>query len=132
MTLGPGAGTPYGCGEDTDYILRCIERGLGVYFWREFCVFHDQVDVLSNTDGLRRVRGYSVGYGRVLRKHEYGVSHIGPRAGRAIVRGVLQLATGNASGARLKFQWAAGALRGYFARSNVMPVPELGREQDRR
>ena len=30
-SLGIGAGTPWGSGEDTDYLLRCLDAGVAVY-----------------------------------------------------------------------------------------------------
>lgn len=68
--LGPGAGTPWLCGEDTDYLLRAsgihgsAARALAVR------VFHPSVDGSSyGYEG--KAYGYGRGRMRILRKHAY-------------------------------------------------------------
>jgi len=71
--IGPGSGTRYGCGEETDYILnrlRCGERG---FFDRTWHVGHPKRDMLSGQVDGRRADGYGRGMGHVMRKHSLGV-----------------------------------------------------------
>jgi GT2 family glycosyltransferase len=66
--LGPGTGLPYGCGEDTDYVLRALEAGFGVYRARSVVVRHPEVNPLDPPPA-GKVRAYAVGRMRLLRKH---------------------------------------------------------------
>ena len=46
-TLGVGAGTLFGSGEETDFLLRCLGAGFDVRYERDFLVHHDQVTARS-------------------------------------------------------------------------------------
>jgi glycosyltransferase involved in cell wall biosynthesis len=67
--LGPGAGTPMFCGEETDYILNLCRHGAHGFFDRRWHVGHPQRDMLSGEIDGRRATGYGRGMGYVLRKH---------------------------------------------------------------
>jgi hypothetical protein len=58
---------------------------------------------------------YSGGFGRLMRLHDYGAAYFGARIGRALLRGGVCLATGDLNGARQRYGWAMGSLRGYMA-----------------
>lgn len=113
-TLGVGAATPFQSGEETDFLLRCLHKEHLLHFDRGFLVHHDQVDSSAPTL-LARTRAYSQGYGRLLRLHKYGLGYLGVRVGRAAIRGAICLATGDTSGARQRYDWANGSLRGFLA-----------------
>lgn len=67
--LGPGTGLPYGCGEDTDYLLRAIKAGFTVLRVSNAYIFHKEVTSLQNTDA-KRIRSYAMGRMYLLRKHQ--------------------------------------------------------------
>ena len=113
--LGPGSDTPFNCGEDTDFIMMALENGVRIYFEHAVATHHDQTDRVIDERYLNRVRGYSAGYGRVLRKHGYGLAYLLYRFARMIPRAMLSLATGNRPQATFTRTWVIGALRGYFA-----------------
>jgi glycosyltransferase involved in cell wall biosynthesis len=113
-TLGVGAATPFQSGEETDFLLRCLKKGYQLYYDRDFNVHHDQTDSSAAVQ-VARARAYSQGHGRVLRVHAYGVGYLGIRIGRAAVRGAICLVTGDRSGARQRYSWASGSLRGFLA-----------------
>jgi glycosyltransferase involved in cell wall biosynthesis len=71
-TLGPGSGTPWGCGEDTDYLLRVMEAGFPVARVNAIRVYHPAPDM---TDPALSRKGYSYGLGRmrVLKKHGFSM-----------------------------------------------------------
>ena len=114
-TLGVGAATPFQSGEETDFLLRCLRKGYHLYYDRDFVVHHDQT-ASSAAFRARRVRAYSPGYGRVLRIHGYGAGYISLRIARAAVRGAICLATGDKEGARYRYHWVSGSLRGFLSR----------------
>jgi glycosyltransferase involved in cell wall biosynthesis len=114
-TLGPGAGTQFLCGEDTDFVLTFLAGGHRAYYSRDLTVYHDAVDT-SPEARIARAQKYSVGFGRVLRIHRYGPQFLATRVGRAVLRGAFCLATGDVAGARARYSWVAGSIRGYSMR----------------
>lgn len=113
-SLGVGAATPFQSCEETDFLLRCLQKGHRLYFSHDFIVHHDQID---DSSGARftRARIYSQGYGRLLRLHGYGAGYLAKRIGRAVARGAICLAAGDRPGARQRFVWASGSLQGFLA-----------------
>jgi len=66
--LGPGAGTAYGAGEETDYLLEALERGGAIAYEPAIVIHHP--DKLGHFDSavLAKSRRYGMGMGRVLAK----------------------------------------------------------------
>ena len=88
-SLGVGAGTRFGSGEETDYLIRGLKLGARLWYDPALIVFHP--NPVANYDIKARTRGYSygLGMGRVLSKHHYPVpfllrSVIRPLAGCAL------------------------------------------------
>jgi glycosyltransferase involved in cell wall biosynthesis len=65
--LGVGANTPYGSGEETDYVLRLLRARVRGRFNRTRHIIHPRRDMLSGTVSLERARAYGFGMGHVLR-----------------------------------------------------------------
>ncbi|WP_145531499.1 glycosyltransferase family 2 protein [Yersinia kristensenii] len=69
--MGVGAGTKYGAGEESDYIVRALYLGLkGVYF-HDLYVFHPAKEStgIFNEELKKRMISYGGGYGYFLRKN---------------------------------------------------------------
>ena len=66
--LGPGTGLPYGCGEDTDYLLEAHKRAP---VWRcpSIRVFHPSPDTHVPSD--TKVASYAAGRMYLLKKHAF-------------------------------------------------------------
>jgi glycosyltransferase involved in cell wall biosynthesis len=64
-TIGPGSGTPYGCGEDVDLLLVLMGKGLRGRFNSHLYIGHPRKDYLDQ----RRAEFYGGGFGGVLAKH---------------------------------------------------------------
>lgn len=66
--LGPGTGLPYGCGEDTDYLLEAYNRAP---VWRcpTIKVFHPSPDTHLPTDA--KIASYAAGRMFLLKKHGF-------------------------------------------------------------
>lgn len=73
LQLGVGAGTPYGSGEETDYVLRLLHKRARGRFDRTRYVIHPRRDMLSGTASLSRAQAYGFGMGHVLRMHSLRV-----------------------------------------------------------
>ena len=72
-SLGVGAGTPWGSGEETDFLLRAIAAGKTVIYTPEIFVHHKEKVVDYSRRARDRQFAYSRGLGRVLGKHKYSV-----------------------------------------------------------
>ena len=60
-TLGPGSGTPWGCGEDNDYLLRCVRAGYNIYYNANLIVRHPNPFKIYN---FRQLVWREYSYGR--------------------------------------------------------------------
>jgi glycosyltransferase involved in cell wall biosynthesis len=65
-SLGPGAGTAFGCGEDTDFLLTLMSFGIRGRFYSLLHVGHPCKDGFVD---VKRAESYGGGFGRVLAKH---------------------------------------------------------------
>jgi hypothetical protein len=70
-TLGVGAGTPWGAGEESDYLLRGLKSGRRLRYYPDLEVRHPRRDAASVDSA--RLMSYARGHGRVLRKHGYSL-----------------------------------------------------------
>ena len=68
--LGVGANTPFGSGEETDYLIRTIKLGFNLQYLPDLVVFHPN-PILYNQNHRRKAFRYGMGMGRVLTKHRY-------------------------------------------------------------
>ena len=69
--LGPGAGTPWLCGEDSDYLLYHKKNGAQIIRWHQIQVYHPPVQLSSAQDSAKAI-GYGRGSMRLMIKHGYG------------------------------------------------------------
>ena len=87
--LGVGAGTPWGSGEATDFLLSAIEARQTVVYTPEIYVHHPEKVADYSRSARDRQFGYARGFGRVLSKHGYSLleafQHLArPLAGSAL------------------------------------------------
>lgn len=113
--LGVGAGTPWGSGEETDYLVRAVKEGFLIYYDPTLVVGHPRPTTEYNAQALARAYTYGAGMGRVLRKHGYpwwfSVYHVVRPLAGTLIAGV----AGNRGKSR--YHWAAcrGRARGLWA-----------------
>ena len=88
--LGAGAGTCFGSGEDTDFVLGALCRGAKILYDGKNVVYHP---VYRGPWRIRRGWGYGCGAGAVLRKHRYSMFRLawmvlsqGGRALQALIK----------------------------------------------
>jgi glycosyltransferase involved in cell wall biosynthesis len=67
--LGIGSGTPYGSGEETDYVLRLLDTRARGRFDSSRHVVHPRRDMLSGNCAPSRAQAYGFGMGHLLRRH---------------------------------------------------------------
>ena len=68
--LGPGTGLPYGCGEDTDFLLQVLKKGITVERTPEVLVCHPTPN-FAETGLSDKNLAYAAGRMHLLRKHHF-------------------------------------------------------------
>ena len=74
--LGVGAGTPYGSGEETDYLLRALEKNFKIVYTHKIKVFHPRKDTIITSTECEKAKSYGRGMGAVLKKHHYSYIYL--------------------------------------------------------
>jgi GT2 family glycosyltransferase len=115
-TLGPGAGTPWGSGEDTDYYLQAFWAGFNFFYNPELVVYHPvATQYFTDRSDLKRSYRYGAGRTRVWKKHRlplwYFIYEVA-RSGVGVFLSLLQM-----RGAKAYWHWGAfrGKIRGWFS-----------------
>jgi len=114
VQLGVGSGTPYGSGEETDYVLRLLRMNARGRFDRTRHVIHPRRDMLSGSAGLPRAQAYGFGMGHVLRINSMRVLWMSFLAYNC-ARAGLVLLRGNVVGAQLCLAQTRGLWKGFRA-----------------
>lgn len=70
-TLGVGANTLFGSGEETDYLIRAMRSGQRFRYVPEITVFHPNKASQLDVQMIGKAMKYGCGMGRVLAKHGY-------------------------------------------------------------
>lgn len=68
--MGVGSGTPYGAGEETDFITRLINLGAKGHYFSNLIVYHDAKESIYNKETLNRLTSYGGGYGYYIKKNK--------------------------------------------------------------
>lgn len=112
-SLGPGAGTPWGAGDDNDFMLRVLKRGGRVYFEPSLTVHHPPLFLGFDAATLAKRASYARADGRVLRKHPMPAWWVLAFFCIPLARFVLALPTCDRG--RLRFHWATfvGRVKGF-------------------
>jgi glycosyltransferase involved in cell wall biosynthesis len=71
-TLGVGAGTRWGAGEEVNFLLQCLRHGR-VRYDPDLCIQHPEPVTEFNERALSRTRLYNRGYGRVLSLNQFPI-----------------------------------------------------------
>lgn len=108
-SLGIGSGTPWGSGEETDYLLRALAAGFRLFYDSALHVYHEQPTRHNAARGF----SYGMGMGRVLRKHHYPPRLVAQQVFRAALGAVVAVAAGHLDDARFRWAVARGRLRGW-------------------
>ncbi len=113
-TLGVGAGTPWGAGEETDYLLRMIEDGHVIFYDPSVTIWHQGRSGPYTAGTYSKARRYGMGMGRVLRKHRFPLCSVGHHVMRPAGGALLSLASGNLGKARYHWSIFAGRAGGWL------------------
>jgi glycosyltransferase involved in cell wall biosynthesis len=124
--VGVGAGTFWGAGEETDFVLQILGRGGRLQFEPAITVYHPEWNDDSYTAAVcAKARSYNRGFGRVLKKH-YAPAFIAWQLTRPL--GGLLLSALSLRIGKARYHWAifAGRAEGWIyaprKRGNRSPV----------
>jgi glycosyltransferase involved in cell wall biosynthesis len=113
-TLGVGAGTPWGAGEETDYLLSMVNDGHIISYDPSIGVWHRGRSGPYSPVTYEKARRYGMGMGRVLRKHGFPLFIVGWHVLRPAGGALLSLASGNVSKSRYHWSIFKGRTGGWF------------------
>lgn len=69
--LGPGSGTRWACGDDTDYVFRCLDKGYKLFYDATLIVRHPNPHKKNKfRQHIGREYGYGIGKGYFLATHK--------------------------------------------------------------
>ena len=112
--LGVGTKTPFQSGDESDFLLRAIEHGLQGRFFPEIVVHHPQVTGKLFAGEVSRAYAYGLGFGALLRKHEFPFWYLLYKDLRPLARAAFELMRWRPALAQYKLRWARGVIQGYF------------------
>jgi GT2 family glycosyltransferase len=113
--LGTGCSTPFGAGEEADYVQRALDLGFAVLYRADLTVHHREWRDDPDVDAVRaKVRRYNRGFARVLRKHrQFG--HFTHWAARSVAGVVVMTLRGDRAGRDHQVDQLVGRFEGWFS-----------------
>jgi glycosyltransferase involved in cell wall biosynthesis len=110
--LGLGSGGPWESGEETEYLVRALDRGARIAYDPSFVVRHEQKPLAPQAlRSLAAREGASIGY--ILRKHHYPPRTVARMLVRPMGGALLALARGDGAQAGFQLSTLRGRLLGY-------------------
>jgi GT2 family glycosyltransferase len=114
-SLGVGAGTRWGSGEETDYLIRALRRG-SVFYDPSLVVGHPEWAAAPYSRPIRqKARSYGVGMGHVLKMHGYPLHFAAWQCIRPLAGAALAASRGHFARARFHLAIMAGRAEGWLA-----------------
>jgi 2-beta-glucuronyltransferase len=113
--IGVGAPSRYQSGEETDFVLTLMKNKARAVYISHLKICHDQVDNIGTIRMLKRAWMYSLGFGYVLKKHNFGFAYLCYRVGRSILSAVLAVVGLRPVFGLSRIVWSVGTLVGYVA-----------------
>jgi GT2 family glycosyltransferase len=117
--LGVGSGTPWGGGEDLDYVARALRAGCSIHYDPTLVVHHPRKREHESTPDARQGYDYGAGYGRVLRKNELPLWFAFYSCARSFGGAALSLMRGHVHHARFFWSVGRGRVRGWRSTSSA-------------
>lgn len=72
--MGPGSGTEWGAGDETDFLLQLVGRGASLFYDTDLVVFHPQPVTCDDKPAMHRAYTYACGASHAVKKHRYSTS----------------------------------------------------------
>lgn len=113
--LGVGSGTPWGAGEETDYLLRGLNLGARIEFDHDLILHHPVKGRSFDQAALERQNSYEAGFGRVIRRAGFPFWYFPYICSRSLAGTVLALFKGRLTIARFKWHGLRSRISGWLA-----------------
>ncbi|MBT9566923.1 MAG: glycosyltransferase [Thiobacillus sp.] len=113
--LGVGAGTAWGAGEETDYLLRGLKAGGRILFDRELVLRHPVKTSAFDQAARDRQGHYESGFGRVIRRSGFPTWYFPWVCTRTLIGSLLALLKGRPEQASFKWHSVQSRIRGWIA-----------------
>lgn len=101
--LGVGADTPWGAGEETDFLLRGINERGRIMFDHQLVLHHPVKTSNFDSAACERQGRYEAGFGRVIRRADFPFWYFPLVCIRTVLGSFLALCKGNVAQARFKW-----------------------------
>jgi hypothetical protein len=114
-TIGTGAPGPAQSGEESDLLLRLLDRGVRVRYDPELVVHNDEPRDRVDAGFVGKMGRYGVGQGYLWRRHRLSPLLLGGLVARKGVAVPVRLVRRQWLLARADLAWARGCVAGYLA-----------------
>ncbi len=111
--LGVGAGTPWGAGEETDFLLRGMQAGGEIKYDRDLVLRHPVKTADFGPAAIERQTRYEAGFGRVIRRSGFPGWYFPLVCARTLAGFALALGRGRTAQARFKWRSLLARVRGW-------------------
>jgi hypothetical protein len=112
--IGTGAPGPAQSGEESDLLLRALDRGAPVRFDAALVVLNDEPRDRLDGRFVTKMAGYGVGQGVLWRRHALPLPLLAALVARKLVAAPVRAARGQRVLARSDLAWARGCVTGYL------------------
>jgi 2-beta-glucuronyltransferase len=113
--IGVGAPSRYQSGEETDFVLTLMKKNARAVYLSHLRIGHDQVENIGARRMLKRAWAYSLGFGYVLKKHNFGFNYLTYRVGRSILSAMWAIVALRPVYGLSRMVWGVGTFVGYLA-----------------
>jgi GT2 family glycosyltransferase len=121
--LGLGARSSFQSGEETDYLLRSIGRGMTLRYEPSLSVYHPLPPPSRQAGAVQKSWQYGLGMGRVLAKHDYSPLQVGWFLVVPFLGAIRALCTGDVALARVRATRALARYHGWRWRPSQTIAP---------
>lgn len=125
--LGVGAGTPWGAGEETEFLLRGLNTGARVEFDHDLVLHHPVKTAEFGDAAIERQRRYEAGFGRVIRRGGFPGWYFPWVCGRTLAGSALALLSGQRAQARFKWHSLVARVAGWRTAWQTHPARAAAR-----
>lgn len=113
-SLGLGAQSGRIAAEETDYLLRALAASFSAFYYADLRVSHGGSQLIYEDDVIRRQYGSGLGFGHVLRKHQYPYRYVFQAWLRPFGAACWSILGGNVPKARYHYSALKGRIQGWL------------------